>query len=198
MIKGDKVKCRKSSKGDNDETVYLIGSFPTPGAVYIHEEGSEWNEEEELAFFEDGSRAFMQLALADNIEIIKEKIDPSLLSDPKYLGIPNICFSLTKQDDDREPKMRLQRLERGFDDSETWSLRDTIARFIIPRLERYEEISKDFLKREPELISDIESFLLAMKLISRDSGACMWSKEEEEQVTKGLEAFPKVFMSLWW
>ena len=51
--------------------------------------------------------------------------------------------------------LKKQRLERGFDDSETWSLRDTIANFIIPRLERYEEIAKDFLKRESELEEDI-------------------------------------------
>jgi len=67
--------------------------------------------------------------------------------DFKYMQIPNICFSLTDVDDKREMEFKKQRLERGFDDSETWSLRDTIANFIIPRLERYEEIAKDFLKR---------------------------------------------------
>jgi hypothetical protein len=122
----------------------------------------------------------------------KEKIDI------KYLGIPNICFSLTNKDDKREEKFIEQRKERGFDDSETWSLRDTIGNFIIPRLERYEEIAKDFLKRDPELVNDIESFLNAMKLITRDNGACLFTEEEEKQVQEGLEKFPKVFMSLWW
>ena len=118
--------------------------------------------------------------------------------DIKNIGIPNICFSLTKWNDEREEKFKEQRIERGFDDSETWSLRDTIALFIIPRLERYEEIAKGFLERSPEMINDIECFLNAMKLISRDKGSCIWDKEEERLVKKGLKAFPNIFMSLWW
>lgn len=118
--------------------------------------------------------------------------------DIKYLGIPNVCFSITGPDDKREKQFKKQRLKRGFDDSETWSLRDVIALFIIPRLERYEEIANDFLKRDEKLTSGIQDFLIALKLISRDGGICIWNKEEEAQVIKGLDAFPKVFMSLWW
>lgn len=118
--------------------------------------------------------------------------------DHKYIGVPNICFSLTEKDDDREKEFSKQRFEFGFDDSETWSLRDTIANFIIPRLERYEEISKDFLIRDEELISDINKFLIAMKLTARDSGSLILSEEEEKQLDEGLDAFPKIFLSLWW
>lgn len=122
----------------------------------------------------------------------------NLDKDIKYLGVPNICFSLTKETDKREAAYKLQRIERGFDDSETWSLRDTIANFMIPRLERYEEIAKGFLQRDESLIKEIEELLTAMKLITRDNGSCIFTEEEEKQVDKGLEAFPKVFMSLWW
>lgn len=118
--------------------------------------------------------------------------------DHKYIGVPNICFSLTEKDDDREKEYSKQRIEFGFDDSETWSLRDTIANFIIPRLERYEEISKDFLIRDEELISDINKFLIAMKLTARDEGSLILSEEEEKQLDEGLDAFPKIFLTLWW
>jgi hypothetical protein len=118
--------------------------------------------------------------------------------DFKYMQIPNICFSLANEDDKREMEFKKQRLERGFDDSETWSLRDTIANFIIPRLERYEEMAKKFLKRDPELEEDVECFLNAMRLVSRDNGALILTKEEEERMWRGLDAFPKIFMSLWW
>jgi hypothetical protein len=118
--------------------------------------------------------------------------------DHKYIGVPNICFSLTDKDDDREKEYSKQRIEFGFDDSETWSLRDTIANFIIPRLERYEEISKEFLIRDEELIKDIEKFLIAMKLTARDEGSLILSEEEEKQLTEGLDAFPKIFLTLWW
>jgi hypothetical protein len=118
--------------------------------------------------------------------------------DHKYIGVPNICFSLTDKDDDREKEYSKQRIEFGFDDSETWSLRDTIANFIIPRLERYEEILKEFLIRDEELIKDIEKFLIAMKLTARDEGSLILSEEEEKQLTEGLDAFPKIFLTLWW
>jgi hypothetical protein len=39
--------------------------------------------------------------------------------DVKYLGIPNICFSLTDKNDKREKKLSKQRMVRGFDDSPT-------------------------------------------------------------------------------
>jgi hypothetical protein len=118
--------------------------------------------------------------------------------DIKYLGVPNICFSLTDKDDSREPEFIKQRIERGFDDSETWSLLNTMASFIIPRLERYEEIANDFLKRDPELVNAINDFLTAMKLADRDNGTLIFTEEESAQFDKGLEAFPKIFLSLWW
>ena len=118
--------------------------------------------------------------------------------DHKYIGVPNICFSLIDKDDPREKEYSKQRIEFGFDDSETWSLRDTIANFIIPRLERYEEISKEFLIRDEELISDINKFLIAMKLTARDKGSLILSEEEDKQLDEGLDAFPKIFLSLWW
>ena len=118
--------------------------------------------------------------------------------DFKYLGIPNICFSLTDKEDEREIDFIKQRIERGFDDSETWSLRDTIALFILPRLKRYQEIANDFLKRDEELVNDIDCFIKAMELVSRNNGSCIHTPEEEKQMFEGLEKFPKIFMSLWW
>lgn len=118
--------------------------------------------------------------------------------DPKYINVPNICFSITDKNDNREPEFIKQRLERGFDDSETWSLRDTIANFIIPRLKRYQEIADNFLIRDDELIKDINLFINVMELTVRDEGACVFTEEEIKQLIEGLEKFPKIFMTLWW
>ena len=131
-------------------------------------------------------------------EIMSDKNKQRHDIDFKYMKIPNICFSLTDVDDKREIEFRKQRIERGFDDSETWSLRDTIANFIIPRLERYEEIAKETLHREPSLEKDIKCFLNAMKLVARDNGAMILTKEEEKQMWQGINSFSKIFMSLWW
>ena len=118
--------------------------------------------------------------------------------DIKYLGIPNICFSLTDEVDAREIEFKKQRIECGFDESETWCLTTTIANFIIPRLELYQKIANDVLIREPELINNVNYFLEAMKLLSRDESSCIWNDAESEIVENGLAAFPKIFMSLWW
>jgi hypothetical protein len=153
-----------------------------------------------FGFTEDGGiDVENQLKLFNILDWIKDNgYDNTEKPDVKYLNIPNICFSLTDKDDKREKDFSLQRIKRGFDDSETWSLRDTIANFIIPRLERYEEIAKDFLNRKPELIEDIELFLQAMKLVAKDNGSCIFTEKEENIVNKGLNNFPKIFMSLWW
>lgn len=118
--------------------------------------------------------------------------------DPKYIGVPNICFSLTDASDEREDLFSEQRRQNGFDESETWDLRGTIAEFIIPRLELYQEIANKKLVRSDELVRQIDEFLDAMKLIRMDHGACLFSEDEEERVQRGLKNFEKIFMSLWW
>ena len=118
----------------------------------------------------------------------KQKIDI------KYSGIPNICFSLTGKDDNREKKFITQRIENGFDESETWSLRDTIANFIIPRLELFIEITPS----KNDDLEEIKSFLDAMKLVARDGGADILTDEEIEIRKNGLKNFHKIFMGLWW
>lgn len=91
-----------------------------------------------------------------------------------------------------------QRIERGFDDSETWGLDHTIASFIVPRLERYQELANERLARDKEQVEDVDTLLEAMKLIERDEGIYDWNIEEEETVMKGLALFPEVFLKLWW
>lgn len=57
--------------------------------------------------------------------------------DPR--GIKNVNFSLGEETDEREPEWKAQRLTRGFDDTEMWSLDCTIAAFIAPRLKVFKE-----------------------------------------------------------
>lgn len=118
--------------------------------------------------------------------------------DPKYLGIPNINFSLTDKDDSREKDFAKQRLEMGFDESETWSLTNTIASFIIPRLEVFLRILSKFTEDNEEFKEDIKLFHEALILIQRDEGAWLFTKEEKQKVKQGLKVFPDIFMSLWW
>lgn len=121
--------------------------------------------------------------------------------DPKYINVPNICFSLTKSDDKREKKFKKQRIKRGFDESETYSLCDTIARFSIPRLQEfieiYEACNMDTETRD-EFIKKSKMLLDAFELITRAEGNRIWTPEEETRVEEGLAVFPDIFLGLWW
>ena len=123
------------------------------------------------------------------------------MKDIKYLGVPNVCFSLTNKDDDREEKFSKQRIERGFDDSETWSLRDTIANFILPRLKAFNEIT---FSRPADLedISEWNDILNKMcksfEYVARDKGMFILTDEEYEEYKEGMELFKKYFLDLWW
>ena len=117
----------------------------------------------------------------------KEKIDI------KYMGVPNICFSLTAEDDKREEEFSKQRIENGFDDSETWSLRDTIANFIIPRLKRYKEVSAMDIDEKR-----IDKMLRAFELVVRDDGQFILTDDEMKEYDKGIKIFKQDFLSLWW
>ena len=119
--------------------------------------------------------------------------------DIKKLGIPNVCFSHSlPKDDERKKKFKKQRMERGFDNSELWSLSGTIAKFIIPRLEEFIEISNGVVLRTDKEKNDLQTMLSAFKLVVRDDESWSFSKEEEKVVHKGLKLFAKKYFSLWW
>jgi len=120
--------------------------------------------------------------------------------DVKYINIPNICFSITSKDDSREESFSIQRKIYGFDDSETWSLTDTLCNFILPRLKRFREINNGFPYglTFSSWCDIIDKIILSLELISRDSGSQVWNKEEQSQITEGLDLFREYFLSLWW
>jgi hypothetical protein len=119
--------------------------------------------------------------------------------DPKYINVPNICFSLTSDVDEEEVFIQ-QRLERGFDDSETWSLRDTIANFILPRIKRFKEVTIGMpVGMTKEKWYDIlDKMIISFELIVRNNGEMLLDDEEMKKMNKGLDLFKEYFLSLWW
>lgn len=123
------------------------------------------------------------------------------MTDLKYLDIPNICFSLTDKDDKRETTFTKQRLERGFDDSETWSLRDTIADFIVPRLERFNELTVGCPVglTENEWNQILKKILWSFKFVQGlDNMERTPTNKEWKQYQQGIRLFAKYFTNLWW
>ena len=119
-----------------------------------------------------------------------------MIKDPKSLGIPNICFSLTEIDDIREPKFKKQRVRRGFDDSETWDLRSTIANFILPRLKRYYKLADKAIIIDDFMREKLKSSIIAFKLLAKDN--YFNDKKKVRKIEKGLRDFSNIYEKLWW
>lgn len=99
--------------------------------------------------------------------------------------------------DPRIPEYKEHLKERGFDDTETWNLDKTIAKFVLPRLKRFQEVSKAYpgSMTEEEWQEKVSKMIKAFELLSDDE----WLSEDEElEVRKGMKCFCKHFRSLWW
>jgi len=96
-----------------------------------------------------------------------------------------------------------QRLTRGFDDSELWSLNTTVAAFIEPRLRAYIDTYNHGFPmgldggNEAWLVM-LEKMHRAFKLIVDSEGAMyMLTEEEQAEVETGLNLFREHFFHLW-
>jgi hypothetical protein len=86
-----------------------------------------------------------------------------------------------------------QRMTRGWDDSETWSLDHTFQEWIVPRLERYSELERDRHVMSPEFWQAIDEMLEGFRL-----DASSWKPEERKKVQKAYDQFAKWHEALWW
>lgn len=115
--------------------------------------------------------------------------------DPKDCNVPNINFSLIGDNDDRYEDFKKQCLERGFDESETWSLDYTIARFIAPRLRAFLDIYKAVIVDDRNMVPVIERALKAFERLAQDT---VVFGDEGEEIDEALVEFAKIFRGLWW
>lgn len=118
--------------------------------------------------------------------------------------IKNVNFSLIKENDPRFEDFKKQRLERGFDSSELWSLDCTIAEFIAPRLKAFKEVSADNGDHPGRLTQkewqDILSQMIEGFEIYPDHFNWPNDKQEEnwKKVDKAMSLFHKYFFHLWY
>lgn len=108
----------------------------------------------------------------------KEDINPK-----NYYG----CVLDLDDNDKRLKDYQIQRKERGFDDTETWSLDVTIVNFILPRLKRLLEIEKKAFELDDEYVKDIEKSINLME-----------NYESTFPLKSDLSVFFKHFGKLWW
>ena len=95
-----------------------------------------------------------------------------------------------------------QRLTRGWDDSETWSLDDSIAKLILPRLRRFKDVSIAYpVELTPEQWNSyLDEMIFAFEWFSSEE---RWENgpdchEKYEKAQKGIDLFAIYYSDLRW
>ncbi len=112
-----------------------------------------------------------------------------------FSHIKRLEFRLIK----RDFKLFKQRRTRGFDDSETWSLDHTIAKFALPRL----KVFKNLDKSHPEQFTHeqwkavIDDMIYAMEYYDDLDKNIYDTKFDYDRIQKGCKLFGEHFGNLW-
>jgi hypothetical protein len=98
----------------------------------------------------------------------------------------------------RKIKFFWQRLTRGFDDSETWSLDYTFFRWLLPRLKRFREVICCYPCRFNSLEewqAELDKAIADLEVLQEDGGC---SKEYDEAYKRFMDWFCSRLGNLWW
>lgn len=100
------------------------------------------------------------------------------------------------ENDERYDKFKKQREERGFDDTETWSLDVTFAKFLVPRLKRFKELNNGIPNglNEQEWNNILDEMIEGFEGIITDD----LINPRNEKADKALKLFTEHYFSLWW
>ena len=104
-----------------------------------------------------------------------------------------------KKKSTRKQVFARQRQKRGWDDSETWSLDDTVVHFVLPRLKRFKEVTNGYpgcFKSMKQWEDVLDKMILGFEMAKK--GAWSLTTEEHQQAQEGIDLFAKHFFSLWW
>lgn len=92
-----------------------------------------------------------------------------------------------------------QRITRGWDDSETWSLDYSLAKIILPRLKRFKEVSPmtPYGTTEAEWNATLDKMIAAFEFFG---GEERWLAAHEEygKHQEGINLFAEHYAGLWW
>jgi hypothetical protein len=112
--------------------------------------------------------------------------------------------------DDRRFEWAKQRKEWGFDERETWCLFLYVAKFTLPRLKKYREISpgvpgcfspsvtnEDWDAGRKKWHKILDDMIYAME-ISSDDDKWYGPDVNHKRVQRGCKLFGEWFQTLWW
>lgn len=100
----------------------------------------------------------------------------------------------------RAIKFFWQRRIRGFDDSETWSMDNSLSKLILPRLKRFKKVkigSPSSLSKE-EWDQIIDRMIYSFEWLAAGKQFESENEIEIKKVNEGLHFFAKYYRDLWW
>jgi len=97
----------------------------------------------------------------------------------------------------------IQRMVRGFDDSDTWNLHATVEEFILPRLKRFREITAKHpfggypmgLASHEEWLSRLDDMIYSLEVDSFDA---IYGNKVDERFKRGRGYLMAHWGNLWW
>ena len=100
----------------------------------------------------------------------------------------------------RSMKHLWQKFTRGFSDRDTWNLDVTTAKFVLPRLKRFKELTNGhpYELTWDEWLAILDKIIYALSVAASDKGYYELSVDEGKKVQEGFELFGKYYGSLWW
>lgn len=100
----------------------------------------------------------------------------------------------------RSVRFFFQRLLRGWDDSETWSLDYSLAKIIAPRLKRFKEVTCGHPadSTEKQWNEDLDKMIAAFEFLGSEERWSNTDKNKWNEVQEGIDLFSKHFINLWW
>lgn len=111
-------------------------------------------------------------------------------------GIKNVNFTVIEPDDTRWEEFKKQRLDHGFDESETWNLDAAIIAFTLPRLKEFRECHGGYPAGYTEEIwnEKLDDMIYWMEKYHVPSNEDV----DKKRMKKGKKTFFDNFEGLWW
>lgn len=94
-----------------------------------------------------------------------------------------------------------QRLIRGWDDSETWSLDYSLAKLILPRLKRFREVTictPVCFDTEKEWKETLDKMIWSFEFLASEDRWSELDGNKFDKAQEGLNLFAEHYMYLWW
>ena len=129
------------------------------------------------------------------LSLVMEMEQHKYFEAPSYDGC--MSYEIMNGDIERYISYKKQYETMGFDDSVVWSLDNSFGKWIVPRLERFIEISATILVKTKDEIAEYHEMLNGFKLLSSDE-YFTGDEKYHQPIKRAFELLAKHYSKLWY